>query len=483
MGILGSIGSFLFGGKKKQSQQKAESQQNFTVNPYGPTLPYIEDYLSENRDLYSSTPQFSADELAGYDYLRQNVANNTGAPSSGQNAGLMALIASMGASPQMLAGLDQISGAQGAHPGMTAGYQTLLDANGGNAAADQGLFDIARAARTNPAQRMGIQDIIRAANGPGINNEMTFNGLNAVNNLNGGPSGYTDTSEATLRDTAGGKFLTPDTNPYLKDIAGRISGMAGANVQAMFGGRGRTGSGLAGQSAGKAVTDSLTDMYGQVYESERGRQQQAALGAPAFDATKAQTASNIATTKFNTGMNFGAAQNAQDMGNASALFSAGNTQQNQALNAGNALFSAGNTATDQKLRTGQAVYGAGQGIQDQILKAGQSLFSAGGALTDMNRSGAQGVFDASSALEQQKNTTGMNNAQALISAGQNISARPYDISGQYGNILANIAKLGSSGQSEGTSKQVNYTQSPGLIGGIFNSFVNKLFGTGFNTGG
>lgn len=64
--------------------------------------------------------------------------------------------------------------------------------------------------------------------------------------------------------------------------------------------------------------------------------------------------------------------------------------------------------------------------------------------------------------------------QALISAGQNISARPFDINSQYGGILAQIAGLGQQGTTTGETQ--NYKQSSGLIGKIANSFTNKLFG-------
>lgn len=63
--------------------------------------------------------------------------------------------------------------------------------------------------------------------------------------------------------------------------------------------------------------------------------------------------------------------------------------------------------------------------------------------------------------------------QALISAGQNISARPFDINNQYGGILAQIAQLGQQGTT--TGKQTDYRYSPGLLGTIANSFTNKLF--------
>lgn len=168
-----------------------------------------------------------------------------------------------------------------------------------------------------------------------------------------GPSDYFNASENTLGQTAEGQYLTPDTNPYLSDIAKRISGIAGANTNSTFGGRGRSGGGLAGYYAGKAVGDSLTDMYGSVYENERNRQQSAAMAAPTFEKAR---------------------------------------------------------------------------------------------------------YDA---------------PQALISAGQNISARPYDVNQQYGGILSQIANLGGTTTQQGTV--TNYQQSPGLFGQIVNSFTNKLF--------
>lgn len=63
--------------------------------------------------------------------------------------------------------------------------------------------------------------------------------------------------------------------------------------------------------------------------------------------------------------------------------------------------------------------------------------------------------------------------QALISAGQNISARPYDINSQYGNILSSIGQLGQQGTY--TGQQTNFAHNPGVIGTILNSFTNKLF--------
>lgn len=240
MGLFSFIGDLLGGGKKKTTSSDTSS----TVQPYAPTIPYINSYLGDTANLYgpNGAPQFSPLEQQGYNALIDNV--NSGAGN----------------------------------------VQPAIDAN---------------------------------------------------------------------NKTLNGDYLSPDTNPYLKDIATRVAGIAGATNNTTFGGKGRTGSGLAGYYAGQGVGDSLTNLYGQEYDNERTRMGQAVSAAPQL---------------------------------------------------------------------------------------------------------AAGSFLA---------------PQALISAGQNVSARPYDINQQYGGILSSIAGLGQ--QSTGT--QQNYRQSAGFIPTIANSFANKLFGT------
>jgi hypothetical protein len=178
-----------------------------------------------------------------------------------------------------------------------------------------------------------------------------YNTLNGVASDQSSLNGAIAANDATVS----GQYLTPDTNPYLADIARRVSGIAGANVNATFGGKGRSSGGLAGYYAGKGVTDSLTDLYGQQYDNERARQQQAI---------------------------------AQSVG-----------------------------------------------------------------------------------LDQQRYAA----PQALISAGQNISARPFDIAQQQGGILAQIARLGGTTTSNGTTSGSATSPQDGIIGKIANSFTNKLF--------
>jgi len=239
MGLLSSIGKFLFGGSKKEGS--TASTGSTTSTPYSPVIPYIDPYLQASSQLYNGgAPQFSPLEQEGYDLLSETV--------------------------------DQ--------PGT-------------------------------------IQNAINANN-----------------------------------DTLSGKYLDPNSNPYLKGIADRLGGIAGTTSIGQFG-SGRSDSGLSSYYAGKGAADAAGSLYYQNYSDERNRMGQAVGAAP-------------------------------------------------------------------------------------NLEAGRFLAP-----------------------------------QALISAGQNVSARPFDINQQYGSILHNIGSMGQQTDAKGTT--TTYGQSPGLIGGIINSFTNKLF--------
>ena len=123
--------------------------------------------------------------------------------------------------------------------------------------------------------------------------ELEQQGIDGIVRATGQNQTMLDSAIKQNTDVLDGKYLTPDTNPYLADIAKRVSGMAGAGVQSQFGSKGRTGSGLAGYYGGKAIGDSLTDMYGSVYESERGRQEGAKGYVPALSGANTQNSSIV----------------------------------------------------------------------------------------------------------------------------------------------------------------------------------------------
>lgn len=173
-------------------------------------------------------------------------------------------------------------------------------------------------------------------------------GIDALTNVTNAGTPGLDAAYSANTDVASGKYLSPDTNPYLADIAKRVSGMTMSNINSTFGGAGRTGSGLDYYDSAKGVGDSLTDFYGSEYDKERALQQQAIGQAPQ-------------------------------------------------------------------------------------LEAGRYLAP-----------------------------------QALLSEGQSVSARPFDINAQYGGILGNIAKLGQTTNASSTGNTTGRSESNGWI-------LNKLF--------
>jgi hypothetical protein len=167
-------------------------------------------------------------------------------------------------------------------------------------------------------------------------------------------AGDMDAAIAENNKTLSGAYLDPSTNPYIKDIADRMGKLASTTALSSFGGRGRTGSGLAGYYSGKGAADATGEVYFNNYNNERGRMGSAVGMAP-------------------------------------------------------------------------------------VLAQGRYL-----------------------------------GPQALISAGQNISARPFDVNAKRGEIMMGLGGLGQQGVTTGKSTQTGYTG--GLIGKIADSFTNKLFG-------
>jgi hypothetical protein len=241
MGLLSSIGKFIFGGAKKSS--KTETSGTSTSEPWKITVPYLDSYLKDTDNLYgpNGAPMISGLESNGYDLL-----------------------------------------------------QNVIDADNG-----------------------AIQPAI-------------------------------DENNKTLS----GAYLSPDSNPYIADIAKRLGSIAAGTSIGQFG-SGRSDSGLSSYYAGKGGADAASELYFNNYNNERSRMGQAVGAAP-------------------------------------------------------------------------------------TLEAGRFLAP-----------------------------------QALISAGQNVSSRPFELNQQRGSILSSIASLGGTTTSQG--KATNFGYSPGLVGGIINSFTNKLF--------
>jgi len=80
--------------------------------------------------------------------------------------------------------------------------------------------------------------------------------------------------------TLSGAYLDPASNPWLKTVADRAAGEASSAVASRFGGSGRLGSGAYAGSLADAQMGTRAALYGDAYNQERGRMQQALATAP-----------------------------------------------------------------------------------------------------------------------------------------------------------------------------------------------------------
>jgi hypothetical protein len=108
-----------------------------------------------------------------------------------------------------------------------------------------------------------------------------------------------------LQDTISGKYLSPDSNPYLaqmgntvaNDVQTRMAGMARGS------GSGMTNSGWQ-ESTARGLGDALGNLYGNAYSQERGMQNSAVGMAPTYAAndytdTRALTGVGDAYRQYN----------------------------------------------------------------------------------------------------------------------------------------------------------------------------------------
>lgn len=89
-----------------------------------------------------------------------------------------------------------------------------------------------------------------------------------------------DASQNQLLSTMGGSYLTPGSNPYLKQYGDEIADTIGARVDSRFNLAGRTGSFLHGDELSKSIANAILPLYSGAYESERGRQYGSSIAAP-----------------------------------------------------------------------------------------------------------------------------------------------------------------------------------------------------------
>lgn len=92
-----------------------------------------------------------------------------------------------------------------------------------------------------------------------------------------------------MQDTIGGKYLDPNTNPYLDQTYRHAAGLVNANVASTFENANRYGSGAHQGVLQEGLNNLATNIYGGNYQQERTRQQAASTAAPAFTTGAAAT--------------------------------------------------------------------------------------------------------------------------------------------------------------------------------------------------
>ncbi len=85
------------------------------------------------------------------------------------------------------------------------------------------------------------------------------------------------TFQRQVDPTISGKYLNPETNPFFNETRDKLSRDAMNRVNALYAGSGRdfAGAGSGAYTAGRGVAEATAPLFSSIYESERGRQEQA----------------------------------------------------------------------------------------------------------------------------------------------------------------------------------------------------------------
>jgi hypothetical protein len=214
----------------------------------------------------------------------------------------------------------------------------------------QGLSNLNAGLAQTPQMQQATQQL-SSIYGNGLN-QGQLGGLNAMYNQGATGTYGVGAANAELADVLGGKYLSPDSNPYIKDLytqeAQRMreeGGLGQANINAMFNQSGNMGPGNSsweetmakyGYGMNRNLAELATNTYGANYNQERQNMQNAMQLAP--------TLQNADYTDIN------------------AMLQAGNNMQNlQANNASN-LWNSQATSQEWNQAQGQGQMGIGSQI-------------------------------------------------------------------------------------------------------------------------
>lgn len=112
----------------------------------------------------------------------------------------------------------------------------------------------------------------------------TAQGQQMAANIALDPNSLLNRASGSLQDTMAGKYLTPDSNPYLRGAVTDALGLAGSSFAGQYGGAGAN-LGNSGYQEGLARTlgSVATNAYADAYGQERANQLNATQLAPAFN--------------------------------------------------------------------------------------------------------------------------------------------------------------------------------------------------------
>lgn len=166
-----------------------------------------------------------------------------------------------------------------------------------------------------------------------------------------------------LQQTAAGDFLTPDTNPYLKQAVDAAQRQAMANIASQFNQGGRYGSGMMGGIQARELGDIAATAYSNQYERERANQ------LAAQQAIGSQYLQGVGQLQQGLGQAAGLQQQQQGLGLGAAESAAGLRQQGLA----GLLSGLTNQAQLQQGQQGLGLQGLGQAGQLYATGQGQNI--------------------------------------------------------------------------------------------------------------
>lgn len=127
-------------------------------------------------------------------------------------------------------------------------------------------------------QTMNPDGTLKTGNVAGMTDEQT-NALNMIRNNATGGSNLLNAGNRTMEDTVSGKYLDPNTNPYLQATMDKALGSVRGSLGSTFSGQ-NFGSSAHQQLMNQQSMEAAAPILMQNYQNERGHQMNATANAP-----------------------------------------------------------------------------------------------------------------------------------------------------------------------------------------------------------